>query len=144
MSSTLPWEDQLVLFSRLRSFKTHPGVGRSIAVHLDYTKWLKDTVPQQFLQTVDPTDPANRVFYPEGDINTAPIIRFAYEMVLGNAISPRTLLGFFRVNARFEVRGRRGLPLADTQLVALYTERKKKALFQALIHEFGAPAIAMA
>lgn len=63
---------------------------------------------------------------------------------MGDAISIRTLLGFFRVNARFEVRGRRGLPLADTQLVALYTERKKKAVFQALIAEFGVQAISMA
>lgn len=62
-------------------------------------------------------------------MNTAPIIRFAYEVVLGNAISTRTLLGFFRVNARFEVRGRRGLPLGDAQLVAIYSDRKKKALF---------------
>lgn len=72
------------------------------------------------------------------------MIRFAYELVLGDAISSRTLLGFFRVNARFEVRGRRGLPLADVQLVALYTDRKKKSVFQALIKEFGVPAIAMA
>lgn len=64
--------------------------------------------------------------------------------MLGESISTRTLLGFFRVNARFEVRGRRGLPLADAQLVALYNERKKKAVFEALIREFGVPAIAMA
>lgn len=62
-------------------------------------------------------------------MNTAPIVRFAFEVVLGDSISVRTLLGFFRVNARFEVRGRRGLPLSDEQLVALYTDRKKKALF---------------
>lgn len=77
------------------------------------------------------------MFYPQGDNNTAPIIRFAYEVVLGDSISPRTLLGFFRVNARFEVRGRRGLPLADTQLVALYDERRKRSLFNALIENFG-------
>jgi len=57
------------------------------------------------------------------------VIRFAYEVVLGTSISPRTLLGFFRVNARFEVRGRRGLPLGDAQLVAMYNDRKKRALF---------------
>ena len=61
------------------------------------------------------------MFYPEGDLNTAPIIRFAWETVLGTGISSRTLFGFMRINARFEVRGRRGLPLADTQLVAVYT-----------------------
>jgi hypothetical protein len=65
-------------------------------------------------------------------------------VVLGESISTRTLLGFFRVNARFEVRGRRGLPLGDTQLVALYSERKRRSLFNALIREFGVDAIAMA
>jgi len=113
-------------------------------MHVDYSKWLKDTVPQQFLQTVDPTAPSQRVYYPEGDLNTAPIIRFAYEVVLGESISPRTLLGFFRVNARFEVRGRRGLPLADDQLVAVYNERKRRSLFNALVHQFGIESVAMA
>lgn len=48
------------------------------------------------------------------------------------------------MNARFEVRGRRGLPLGDATLVAMYSDRKKKALFRALINEFGVPAITMA
>lgn len=63
---------------------------------------------------------------------------------MGDAISTRTLLGFFRVNARFEVRGRRGLPLADTQLVAIYNDRRKRSLFNALVENFGINAVAMA
>ncbi len=53
--------------------------------------------------------------------------------MLGASISPRTLLGFFQVNARFEVRGRRGIPLADDTLVAMYTEKRKRSLLQALV-----------
>jgi len=93
---------------------------------------------------VDPTNPAQRVFYPEGDLNTAPIIRIAYEMVLGESISTRTLLGFFRVNARYEVRGRGELPLADDQLVKVYSDRRKASLFKALVDEFGPGAVKMA
>lgn len=63
---------------------------------------------------------------------------------MGDGISTRALLGFFRVNARFEVRGRRGLPLADTQLVALYDERRKRSLFNALVERFGIASVAMA
>jgi len=46
IDNALPWEDKLVLFSRLRSFKTHATVGKPIRMHVDYSRWLKDTVPQ--------------------------------------------------------------------------------------------------
>lgn len=73
------------------------------------------TCPQAFLQTIDPlSSVGERVFYPEGSVNTAPVIRMAAQIVLGPGISPRTPLGFLRVNAKFSVRGRRGLPLAGT------------------------------
>lgn len=65
-------------------------------------------------------------------------------MVLGESISARTLLGFFRVNARFEVRGRRGLPLGDETLVALYSERKRRSLFNALVAQYGIACVSMA
>jgi hypothetical protein len=45
IDNALPWPDKLVLFSRLRSFKTHSTFGKPINMHVDYGRWLKDTVP---------------------------------------------------------------------------------------------------
>lgn len=44
----------LELFSRLQTFKLHNSNGKSITQHVDFTRWLTDTVPQRFLLTVDP------------------------------------------------------------------------------------------
>lgn len=113
LSPSTTTAEVLVLFSRLKTFQLHESNGKSVTRSVDYSRWLKDTVPQEFLQTVDPAAAnGSRVFYPPGDQNTAPVLRFAYEIVLGESISPRTLLGFFRVNARYEFRCRRGIPLA--------------------------------
>ena len=79
--------------------------------------------------TVDPaSQDSSRVFYPPGNSNCAPVLRFAYEIVLGENISPRTLLGFFRVSARYEVRGRRGIPLAPAQLYDMLSTEQKALL----------------
>jgi len=46
IGTQVTWEEKLVLFSRLRSFKTHASFGKPIRVSVNYQRWLKDTVPQ--------------------------------------------------------------------------------------------------
>jgi hypothetical protein len=71
------------------------------------------TCPQTFLQTVDPnSSTAERVFYPDGNIATSPVIRMTAQITLGPGIDTRTVFGLLRVSARFTVRGRRGVPLS--------------------------------
>jgi hypothetical protein len=83
------------------------------------------------LQTVDPNTPADRVFYPTGDISTTPVIRMAYVTVPGAIAASNTLLplGIFRVNARYSVRGRRGTPLSLDVTFARLTQEEKHAAF---------------
>lgn len=52
------------------------------------------------------------MFYPDGDVSTTPVIRMAFVVAPGAIAAVNQLpLGFFRVNARNSVRGRRGVAL---------------------------------
>jgi len=103
------YSDLLETFSRLRSFKLHSSIKKS-TLRMDYRGWIMQCTPQAFLQTIDPAMSSERVFYPTGSVNTAPVLRFSYQIVLGSNVSSRSTLGIFRVNAKMTVRGRRGLP----------------------------------
>jgi len=101
-------------------------------MNVDYRNWIMQTCPQAFLQTVDPNSSVGeRVFYPQGSVNTSPVIRMSAQIVLGPGISDRTPLGYLRICGRLSVRGRRGLPLSGTQLVMLMSPAEQK-----LVHEF--------
>lgn len=105
--------DLVATFSRLRSLKLQSSLSKKARLLQDYRNWIMQTCPQSYLQTVDPSSSTGeRVFYPVGDINTSPVLRMSADVVLGPSMDPRTPLGFLRVNARFTVRGRRGLPLS--------------------------------
>ncbi len=69
--------------------------------------------------------------YPQGDVSTNPVIRMAGSVVLGS-LDSRTELGFLRVNARFTVRGRRGLPLSAPQQVMMMSEEDQKRIAEYL------------
>jgi hypothetical protein len=83
------------------------------------------------LQTVDPNNPTERVFYPDGAISTTPVIRMAYSITPGqiDAVVNQLPLGFFRVNARYSVRGRRGVQLTLEQRYALLSEGDKEKMY---------------
>lgn len=109
------YQDLIKCFSRLRSLKMHDSSAKGARSHINYKGWIMQTCPQAFLQTVDPSSSVGeRVYYPSGSINTAPVIRMTAQIVLGDALSSKTPLGFLRVNAHLSVRGRRGLPLSGT------------------------------
>lgn len=94
------------------------------------------------MQTVDPNSSTGaRVFYPQGSINTSPVIRMSAQVVLGPGVSDRTPLGYLRICARFSVRGRRGLPLAANQLVMLMSDAERQLVYDylaGLSHNVGA------
>jgi hypothetical protein len=79
---------------------------------------------------VDSTNPPDRVSYPVGAENTCPVLRMGLQVTTG---VPGAILGFFRVNARYTVRGRRGVPLPVEQRL---TEAEKIRLYAMLRQEF--------
>lgn len=114
------FDDLILTFSRLRSMKLHSSLSKKAVMNVNYRNWIMQTCPQAFLQTVDPNSSVgDRVFYPQGAINTSPVIRMSAQIVLGPGISDRTPLGYLRICARMSVRGRRGMPLSGSQLVML-------------------------
>lgn len=93
------------------------------------------------MQTVNPAVPSDRVFYPQGEISTTPVIRMAYVVAPGNIDNVTQLpVGFFRVNARYSVRGRRGEPLPLSTVFSRLTPHEKKLAMQWLQVNMGLSA----
>jgi hypothetical protein len=75
---TSSYDDLIKAFSRLRSMKLHNAFNGGARSHLNYKGWVMQTCPQAFLQTIDPNSSVgDRTFYPEGSVNTAPVIRMS-------------------------------------------------------------------
>jgi len=95
---------------------------------MDYRSWLAQCTPQPYLQTVDPDDTLGaRVFYPTGNLNTIPVLRMGFQVTTGVS---GAVLGFFRINARYTVRGRRGVPLGLSQRL---TAEEKMEVYHAVM-----------
>jgi hypothetical protein len=87
---------------------------RTTHLGVDFRGWLTQTCPQPFLQTVDlTTATGEREYYPLGTENVAPVLRMACQTTPGIG-GNNTALGFFKVNAKYTVRGRRAETLPIT------------------------------
>lgn len=99
------------------------------------------TCPQTFLQTVDPNSSTGlRVFYPDGNVSTNPVIRMTAQITLGPGLDARTVFGLIRVSARLSVRGRRGVPLSADQQVAMFSKKEQQLAFEYLASQQKMPS----
>lgn len=75
--------------------------------------------------------------YPTDLANVAPIIRMAFQTTPGVSVTNGLVLGFFRVNAKYSVRGRRGKVLDVSTRMALYTEKEREEALKCLVKQYG-------
>lgn len=64
--------------------------------------------------------------YPSSNDNTAPLIRFAYQIAPGLIVNSGALaLGIFRVDTKYTVRGRRSNPISTPQKFGLMSAKEQ-------------------
>ena len=97
---------------------------------------MSSVVPQPFLQTVDLVDGSGvRQPYPIELENVAPLIRLAFQTTPGIGGSTGTALGFFRIKAKYSVRGRRADILPVSIRVSMMTDKEKEEALRCLTKE---------
>lgn len=72
-----------------------------------------------------------RQSYPEGVLNNAPLIRFAYQIAPGVG-GTGTVLGFFKVTADVMVRGRRSTSVSPSIRFQMMSAKEKEELLRYL------------
>jgi hypothetical protein len=93
-------------------------------------------VPQPFLQTVDlSVGTGIRENYPSGLDNVAPLVRLGFQTAPGIGGTTGTVLGFFRVQARYSVRGRRAEQLPVVLRLNMMTQAERDEAYRYLSRE---------
>jgi len=102
----------------------------------NYVSFLSTVVPQPFLQTVDLTlGTGVREEYPTSSENVAPLIRMAFQTTPGIGGPTGTVLGFFRIQAHYSVRGRRADVLPVPVRMQMMTEEERNIAYMYLQRE---------
>lgn len=104
VGSTAPAAEILERFSRSRTLQVTPPTSKCVR-RVNYRNWLVQTVSEPWLLTQGGTVGDGRQIYPDStNDQRSPVIRFAAQYVTG---VPGQLIGFIRVAATYNVRGRR-------------------------------------